>query len=151
MGKKLEITVRVGTLEEAFTVNTAVKEMGAIDSPAYFERRIKSQPHLVLVASAAGQLIGYLVGYKPPMSGSFYIGWTGVNPAVRKKGVLTALTNYLEPWAWSSGYDGITVLTHNRHRAMLAYLVKAGYNFTGIETAGRDIADFALYFKKLQP
>ena len=65
--------------------------------------------------------------------GSFYCWMAGVSPEYRRQGVIGALMASLEQWTAENGYKWVTIKTWNSRREMLAFLVKSGFNFTGVE------------------
>lgn len=64
---------------------------------------------------------------------SFYCWMAGVNPLYRRLGLLNNMMQYLGDWAKNNGYNKITIKTRNNRREMLAYLVKAGFNFVEVQ------------------
>lgn len=62
---------------------------------------------------------------------------TGVDPRFRRMGILRELMAYQEKWAKGHGYKKITIKTRNNRREMLAYVVKAGFDFVGVEVRER--------------
>ena len=125
------IVLREVDITEAVTINKTIPEFDPY-SQEYFAERLKNTDNLVIAAYVCGNLAGYLIGYDRFHDGSFYCWMTGVNPAFRRKGVLTALMDYQEEWAGKRGYTKIKIKTRNTLRAMLAFLVKYGFNFTEV-------------------
>lgn len=125
-----EIIVKEVPIEEAVQINKRITEFDPYPKE-YFETRYKDKDTLIIAASIDDKPAGYLVGYNVSES-EFYCWMVGVSPVFRRKGVLKALMDYQENWAKKRGYTKITIKTGNNLRAMLAYLVAYGFNFTGV-------------------
>ena len=125
------IVVKEVDITEAVTINKTIPEFDPY-SREYFAERLKNTDDLVIAAYIRGNLAGYLIGYDRFHDGSFYCWMTGVDPAFRRKGVLTALMGYQAEWARKRGYTKIKIKTRNTLRAMLAFLVNYGFYFTEV-------------------
>ena len=127
------IVIKEASLEEVVLVNATITEFGGPYEKFYFESRLKGKPHLALGAYIGGKAVGYMVAYDRDNDGSFYCWMAGVSPEHRRKGIIGQLMASLEQWTNANGYSWITIKTRNARREMLAYLVKAGFNFTAVE------------------
>jgi ribosomal protein S18 acetylase RimI-like enzyme len=129
------ITVKETPIAEAVKVNQTITEFDAPYDQAYFETRYGQREHLIIVGYVDGQPAGYIVGYDRDQDGSFYCWMAGVDPAFRRRGVLSALMNYQCAWAKQHGYAKLKIKTRNNRREMLSYLVKNGFMFTNVAPA----------------
>lgn len=127
------IIIKEDSIEMAAKVNATIVEFDQPYDQAYFENRIKNKEKLILIAYIDNQPVGHAVAYNQDDDGSFYCLMAGVNPLFRRLGILNKLMRYLEDWAKARDYKKITLKTRNNRRAMLAYLIKAGFNFIKIE------------------
>lgn len=127
------IVVKEDTLSVAVEVNSTIHEFGEPFNIEYFESRINRKQSLVLVAYVNDKPAGYMVSYNRDSDGSFYCWMAGVSPDFRRMGVVGRLMGELEQWTSANGYSWVTVKTRNQRREMLAFLVKVGFNFTGVE------------------
>lgn len=127
------IVIREASLEEVVLVNATITEFGGPYEKFYFESRLKGKPHLALGAYIEGKAVGYMVAYDRDNDGSFYCWMAGVSPEHRRKGIIGQLMASLEKWTAENGYKWVTIKTWNSRREMLAFLVKSGFNFTGVE------------------
>lgn len=93
--------------------------------------RLENREHLILVAQSTliRDPAGMLIAYDRYADGSLYCWLTGVIPAARRQGALSALMTAMKERAREQGYEGIRIGTQNRFRGMLAYLVRDGYAF----------------------
>lgn len=131
-----KIQVKEAPIEEVVKVNAEIiefEEPGWPHPKGYFENRYKDKDKLIVVAYASDKPAGYLVSYDKFGDGSFYLWMAGVDPKYRRKGILKTMIEYSEKWAKRKGYKKIKIKTRNNRREMLAYLVKYGFSFTGVE------------------
>lgn len=142
-----EIVIKEDVIEKAVLVNAKIIEFDAPYDKNYFAKRYQGKKHLILAAYYGKELAGYLVAYDRDNDGSFYCWMAGVDPEFRRKGILTSLMNYLVDWTKTQGYQKIKITTRNRRRAMLSYLVKQGFYFTGVEEREK-IEDFRIFLEK---
>lgn len=142
-----EILIKEAPIEDVVKVNATIAEFGEPYQKDYFEERTKGKERLVIVAFVDKRPAGYVVGYDKFGDGSFYCWMAGVNPKFRKMGVLKALMDYEATWAKGRGYKKIKIKTRNTRREMLAYLVKYGFSFTGVEQH-QHIADHRILLEK---
>lgn len=134
MAVQNKIIVREVPVEEAVKVNLEIPEFS--EKPRdkkYFTDRYKGKETLVIVVYLDNAPAGYLVGYDKFQDKSFYCWMTGVVPEFRRKGVLTAMMDYMASWAKARGYKKIRIKTRNKRHEMLSYLVKYGFYFIEIE------------------
>ena len=127
------IVIREASLEEVVQVNATITEFGDPYTAAHFESRLTGKVSLTLCAYIDEKAVGYVVAYDRDNDGSFYCWMAGVSPEYRRQGVIGALMASLEQWTAENGYKWVTIKTWNSRREMLAFLVKSGFNFTGVE------------------
>lgn len=126
------IVVQEAPLDDAITLYHTIPEFEGNYKKEAFEKRCHRRDHLILTASVSRRSAGFLVGYDKFGDGSFYCWMAGVQPAFRRRGVLTALMAYQEQWARQRGYRTIRIKTRNSRREMLTYLVKNSFLFVRI-------------------
>lgn len=141
------VVVRETPIEEAVKVSATIREFDKKYSKQYFEERYKGKEKLIIIGCIGNKPVGYLVGYDRYGDGSFYCWMAGVNPTYRKMGALKALMNYMIKWSKKKGYSKIKIKTRNNRREMLAYLVKYGFCFIGVEQKP-DIKDNRIILEK---
>ncbi len=142
-----KVQVREAPIEAVVKVNQTIAEFDAPYPKEYFEQRYGDRPHLIIVGYIDEQPAGYLVGYERDQDGSFYCWMAGVNPAYRRRGVLSALMEYESVWAKRQGYDKVKIKTRNNRREMLANLIKRGFLVTEVVPAD-DINDNRISLEK---
>lgn len=128
------VIIKEDSIDIAVKVNATIVEFDKPYDKAYFEERYGGKENLILVAYVDSQPAGYMVSYDRNNDGSFYCWMAGVEPNFRRLGILKKLMGYLNDWAKSKGYEKITIKTRNSRREMLSFLVKAGFNFTEVQT-----------------
>jgi GNAT superfamily N-acetyltransferase len=57
----------------------------------------------------------------------------GVLPEFRRHHIANQLADAQEKWAKENGYTAITFRTRNRHKAMLLFSIKNGFQIIGVE------------------
>lgn len=127
------IVIEEDSIDVAVQVNATIIEFDESYSKEYFEERYKDKDKLILVAYVDNQPVGYAVAYDRNNDGSFYCWMAGVNPQFRRLGIMKKLMEYLNYWAKNEGYKKITIKTRNNRREMLAFLIKAGFNFIEVQ------------------
>lgn len=130
------ILIREVGLEEAFVVHLRIPEFHlhfpyTLD---IFRERTAGRRNVAFVAEVDGVSAGYSVAYDRDQDGTFYCWMAGVEPSFRRKGVLAALMDRLEQWTRENGYAILRIKTRNHRREMLAFLVKHGFDFVGVES-----------------
>jgi ribosomal protein S18 acetylase RimI-like enzyme len=71
----------------------------------------------------------------------------GVKKNYRRLGVAQALATYQEGYAISKGYDSIILKTRNRHKNMLVFAVKSGFEIIKVLTMN-SIIEHRIILKK---
>ncbi len=127
--------IKEGTIDTVVALSQQIPEFVNPHSAATYRERLSQTPHLILVAFVAAEAVGFKVGYE--REGYFYSWMGGVLPAYRQLGVAKKLAAAQENWARNKGYPSITFKTRNRHKAMLLFALKNGFDIIGIEM--RDI------------
>lgn len=126
------ITIQFADTETIVQLSASIPEFDAPYSPAEFHRRLSATPHLILIAYADDQPVGFKVGYARS-STVFYSWMGGVLPAFRRLGVAATLADAQEDWARQNGYAMVELKTRNRYKAMLCFALNRGFDITGIE------------------
>lgn len=127
------ITIREDSFLTVANIHVTIPEFDNNLDAALFENRCKGKDPLVLAAFIGDDAAGYMISYDRYQDGSFYCWMTGVDPRFRRKGILTAMMEYLFHWASHHHYDKIRIKTRNNRREMLTFLVREGFCFTGID------------------
>lgn len=103
-----------------------------LDNDYYFDK-LRSREHLILIAKIDSSIVGCKVGYDKFTDGSFYSWLGGVIPSARKAGVAKLLASHQEQWAKSKGYTSIKFKTLNRHKHMLLFAIKNGFEIYNVK------------------
>ncbi len=125
------IHTRTCTIEEAVRCAHSIPELEGSYGEEVYHARLKTVPHLLLIAEENGTPAGFKVGYE--RGGVFYSWMGGVRPAYRRRGVAKALAAHQEAWAKQRGYPCIVFKTRNYLRAMLIFALNNGFYITGVE------------------
>ncbi len=142
----MKYQIRQGSIAEAVAASQAIPEFHDPHAAEVYENRLSGQPHLILIAEIAQQIAGFKVGYE--RDGYFYSWMGGVLPTFRRYGLARALAEAQEDWARQQGYTSVTFKTRNRHRAMLLFALRRGFQIIGLE-AREDIEENRILLKKL--
>lgn len=127
-----DFRIRPGTIDEAVQTSLRIPELTDPWLNDEYIKRMDEQAHIILVAELpGGEIIGFKAGYERESDGSFYSWMGGVRPEWRKEGVAKSLLQGMEAWARSQGYKRLRFNTLNRHRNMLHFGVKHGFNVVG--------------------
>jgi GNAT superfamily N-acetyltransferase len=139
--------IRTGTIEEIVALSGHIPELtDPYGAPVYYER-LAPVPHLILLAVDAGIPVGFKVGYQREKDGSFYSWMGGVLPEYRRKHVARQLAQRQEAWARENGYTSIIFKTRNRHKAMLIFALKNGFQITAVEPM-EAIEEYRIWLRK---
>lgn len=125
------MTIEEGTIDQVIALSNAIPSFEGPPERAEYEKRLTGVPHLILVAYAEGQAVGFKVGYQ--RSGYFYSWMGGVLPNFRRLGIAKALADYQEGWAKQNKYFSITFKTRNQHKTMLLFALKNGFDIIAFE------------------
>lgn len=114
-----------------------------------FRKRAHGQKNFTLFAFFYEQeLVGFKAGYE--LDESKYYSWMGaVSLQHRKLGVALALMHEQHTWAKTQGYKLILSKSDNRHKAMMALNLKAGFDIVGTEQTSLSPVIKILFEKKL--
>ena len=126
-------TIKEGNLDDVVKINAAVHEMDTSYDKHYFYSRIKGKDPLVLVAYINDIAAGYTISYNRDTDGSYYCWMAGVDPEYRRLGILSGLLKTTGGYAKKMGYKVLRIKTRNKHRNMLTYLIKEGFNVIGFD------------------
>lgn len=142
----MAILIREGSIAEAVSVSRLVPEFKDPYPTAHYEKRLLHKPHLILIACDDTRPIGFKVAYERDQA--FYSWMGGVIPAYRNQGIAQMLAEAQETWAIKHGYKSIFFKTHNKHRAMLIFALKNGFQITGFEKKDA-VADNRIWLSKV--
>lgn len=132
----MNLSVQEGTIEDVLVVYPLIPEFSSPHkADEYALRFVDSACHLILVAYDNNQPVGFKVGYQRDADGSFYSWMGGVALSYRRYGIAKQLADAMEQWCVSKGYHSIRFKTRNRHKAVLCFSLKNGFNIIGIVPA----------------
>jgi GNAT superfamily N-acetyltransferase len=144
-----DFRIRPGTIDEAVKTSLRVPELVDPWQNEEYIKRMEGQPHIILVAELeGGEIIGFKAGYEREDNGSFYSWIGGVRPEWRKEGVAESLLHGMEVWARAQGYKTLRFNTLNRHRNMLHFGIKHGFNIINF-TAHERVEDHRIWLEKV--
>lgn len=128
----MSISIRVGTAEEALSVEQRIPEFNQLRTVEECKKRIEDKLHLILIARDNDIPIGYLIGYE--LDNGIFFSWLGgVSPGYRRMGIAQQLLEMQEIWAQHHGYEQICAKTRNRYPGMLILLIKNAYQVVDLE------------------
>ena len=137
-------------LEECLKINKLIPEYNKEKySYDYFASRYKGKNPLLFAAYSEKAPVGYMISYDKYNDSSFYCWMTGVIPQHRNQGILKKMMLFLEKTAKKQGYKSIKLTTRNMRRAMLAYLVKYGYNIIDFSAQSKIKHNKSIWEKEL--
>ncbi|OEK02074.1 hypothetical protein BFP97_11325 [Roseivirga sp. 4D4] len=129
----MELEIVETSVLEAIAVLRSLPEFTPMRDDDYYTDRIRNSKHLALIAKIDSKPVACKVGYDKLNDGSFYSWLGGVNPAYRRQGIAQALADKQEAWAKQEGYECIKFKTLNRHKAMLIFAIKNGFEIYNIK------------------
>ncbi len=119
--------IRTASIEEIVALSKQIPEFTNPYGAEEYHRRLNRAKHLILIAEIEAIPAGFKVGYERFDDNSFYSWMGGVHPEFRQEGVAKALAEYQQQWAREQGYRSIRLTTRNRHRNMLIFAIKDGF------------------------
>lgn len=128
-----KITINEASIEEIIKLIESIPEFTFDYQKDFIETDYLDKEKLLIIASFDQKPAGFLIAFNRDNDGSIYWYMAGVNPKFRGQGILKKLVHYFETWAKEHGYAKIKLKTRNKRRPLLTYLVKYGFNFTGVE------------------
>lgn len=149
MVSRSKIYIRKGSIEEVVQLSRSIPEFDNPHCRDVYEQRLKGKRHLIAVAEIDKELTGFKVGYDKFGNSSFYSWMGGVLPAFRKMGVAAALASFQENYAKEQGFDAVILKTRNRHKNMLLFALKSGFEIIEVETKVPSKENRILLKKKL--
>ncbi|REE05786.1 GNAT family N-acetyltransferase [Marinoscillum furvescens] len=142
------VSVRSGSIEEAVVVQQLIPEFENPYSVAEYTNRLLSSEHVILIAEENGKPIGFKVGYDRFLNGEVFYSWMGgVLPDHRQKGIARLLLQKMEVWCRLKGYKALKFKTQNRHRSMMQFAIRAGFDVVDFVAKG-DLKMHEVYFLK---
>jgi ribosomal protein S18 acetylase RimI-like enzyme len=129
--KAFPYEIKKGTIKTAVELSRKIPEFSDPHGIEVYEQRLKNTSNLILVVYDDDVPIGFKVGYE--REGDFYSWMGGVLPDYRNKGIAQRLADVQEAWAKQHNYPHVTFKTRNRHRAMLLFAIKNGFEIIGFE------------------
>ncbi|MEP3386899.1 MAG: GNAT family N-acetyltransferase [Reichenbachiella sp.] len=127
------VIVRKGSIEEVVRLSNEIPEFDNPHTAEVYKDRLTNKNHLIAIAEVERELAGFKVGYDKFSSSSFYTWMGGVLPKFRKKGVAKALADFQEQYAIEEGFDSVILKTRNRHKNMLHFALKSGFEIIEVE------------------
>lgn len=129
-----DISIRKGTIEEVVMISNEILEFDKPHESKVYRERLLDKDYLILIAVVEGQLAGFKVGYDKFDDGTFYTWMGGVKKAFRQLGVARKLAEVQERYVMSKGYKSILLKTRNRHKNMLHFALKSGFEIIEVLT-----------------
>lgn len=142
-----DISIRKGTIAEVVLISNEISEFDKPHDASVYKERLLNKDYLILVAEIENQLVGFKVGYDKFQNGTFYTWMGGVKKEYRRKGVAKALATHQEDYAKRKGYNSIFLKTRNRHKNMLVFALKLGFEIVEVLTMN-SISEHRIILKK---
>ncbi len=139
--------LQVQTIHFAVKLLNQIPEFTGEFTVSYLQKRLKTDA-IVLVAFSEDKPVGCKIAYERFSDGSLYSWLGGVLPTYRKQGIAQMLNRKMETLAKGKGYTSMTFKTRNKHKAMLQFGLKNGYQIIGFEEK-EDISENRIILKKL--
>lgn len=130
----MDIEIVEGALDEALQVLHQLPEFDRLLADAYYFDKLKNKTSLILLAKIDGTVAGCKVGYDRHGDGSFYSWLGGVIPDFRAVGIAKRLADRQEHWAKQNGFRSIKFKTLNRHKGMLIFAIKNGFEIYNVKS-----------------
>jgi len=98
----------------------------------FFQRRFKGREGATtILAYLDDKPVGFSMGFE--LKPSTYFAWLcGVLPDARRMGVASQLMEALHNWAGQNGYRTVRFECYSKHRPILHFAIKSGYDIVGI-------------------
>ncbi|MCO6359953.1 GNAT family N-acetyltransferase [Roseivirga pacifica] len=129
----MKISIEPADMRVAIKVLSDLPEFDPMFELEYYNSKIKTTDHLILVASVDGQPVGCKLGYDRFKDGSFYSWLGGVLPDYRNLGIAKKLAQAQEKWVKEKGYACIKFKTLNRHKNMLQFALNNGFSIYNVK------------------
>lgn len=129
----MEIQIVEGTLQEALDVLRTLPEFDRLSDNDYYFDKIGNSISLILLAKIESKNVACKVGFDKYNDGSFYSWLGGVTPDYRKVGIAQKLATAQENWARKNGFESIKFKTLNRHKGMIIFAVKNGFEMYNVK------------------
>lgn len=129
----MEIEIYQAKLTTALKVLRQLPEFDPLLENEHYFDKIRCRAHLILIAKVNLEVVGCKVAYDKYKDGSLYSWLGGVLPSARKSGVAKLLARYQEQWAKANGYQSIKFKTMNRHKTMLLFALKNGFDIYNVK------------------
>lgn len=140
--------MRPGKIEEAVDLQNRIPEFEDPHTKSEYVSRLSASDHVILIAECEGKPIGFKVGYDRFLDGEVFYSWMGgVLPEHRGKKVARLLLSKMEVWCKLKGYKTLKFKTLNRHKGMIHFAVRLGFDVVDFERAD-PLADSKIYFQK---
>jgi len=147
--KKNEIIIKEDCIDDAINVSQQIPEFEDTYIKNEYESRLKNVKHLVLTAYIDNKPVGFKIGYETQSKQNFYSWMGGILPKYRQKGIAEKLYIYQENWVKQAGYKRILLKTRSKHKSMINFLQKHGFNQMEIIPHIPDEETRILFEKKL--
>lgn len=129
----MEIQIVEGALEEALDVLRHLPEFERLNENNNYLNKIDEESKLILLAKVKSETVACKVGYDKFKDGSFYSWLGGVLPKYREAGIARKLASRQEDWARQKGYTTLKFKTLNRHKSMIIFAIKNGFEIYNIK------------------
>lgn len=144
----MSVTIRTGTIEEVLMIQRQIPELKNGYGTQEYKNRLLGVESLILIAEVNDVPVGFKIGYDRYLDGEVFYSWMGgVIDAFREQGVAHQLLQKMEVWCKIKGYDRLKFKTQNKHRGMLQFAVRHGFDVVDFESKA-DPAESRIYFEK---
>lgn len=124
----------------------SIPEFDGTFTEAYLKERLINDG-IILLAFDNNTAIGCKIAYNRFGDKSLY-SWLGaVLPNYRKQGIATLLNHEMEKRATINNYTSILFKTRNKHKSMLQFALKNGYDIINFEEK-TDVSENRIILKK---
>ncbi len=142
--------IRKGTIEELLKILERIPEFEEPYDKSEFEKRLGNVKSLILIAESGSQLQGFKCGYQRDETQNTFYSWMGgVITEFRQLGIAKDLLFEMESWCREEKYSYLTFKTLNRHKSMLIFSIKHGFDILSVEESPKDPAKRIWLIKKL--
>ncbi len=139
--------IQHGSIEEVVAISRFIPELVNPYGAEEYRKRLAGKKYILLIAYINNYAVGFKVAYDKEKDGSFYSWMGGVLPDYRQAGVARELARVQEAWARNEGFTTIRFKTRNRHKAMLLFALKNGFQIMAVEPR-ETVAEYRILLEK---
>ncbi|SOE21936.1 Acetyltransferase (GNAT) domain-containing protein [Spirosomataceae bacterium TFI 002] len=122
-----------GSIEEVVQVMEMLPEFNfPLKTKQEINEKLFGRKHQILIAKSETDFVGFKLSYD--LGDNVLYSWLGgVLPSFREKGIAKALAKHQENWAITNGFTKVRFKTLNKHKAMLCFALKNGFDITDVD------------------